>query len=174
MKIRKAQAVDDFASAFAQEENLPEAPVIAPVAEVKQKVPETKKPVRSNLASDVVVTVNEYAQILVDDDSEIKKFEIKGEVKLTINNPLDNRVALNMNCDGEMKFKTPSKVDSGRWSENRQISLSSEKATWAVGGSKATTVLRWRQSLDDPDELPMLFTVWGDEEDDGAVLSIEF
>lgn len=173
MKIRKAQAADDFASAFAQEENLP-AVVDEPVDvkhEYKAKAPE---PHSAASGVDVSVAVKEYLQLVVDDDSEIKKFEVKGEVKLTVNNPLDNRCVLNLSCPNQLRSKTPSKVDQGRWADNNQIALSNDNSTWAVGASKAATIIRWRQTIDDPDLAPLLFTVWADEDGDGTVMTVEF
>lgn len=170
MKIRKAQAADDFASAFAQEENLQPVQPAQDVEEVEVKV---KTPAAAQSGVDVQVVINEYLQLLVDDDSEIKKFEIKGEVKISINNPLDNRATFQFSPLDDIKSRTPSKVDSSAWSTDNKIGLINGKGSWPVGSSKSTTALRWKQSIRDPDEVPMLFTVWADAEDDGTILSLE-
>jgi hypothetical protein len=169
LRLKKTAKEDDFVSAFTKENKLPSGGFVAP--------PVVEAPVEEPIQAGVVkVVVSEQMLVLVDDECEIQKMEIKGEMKLTVTNPDDSRVAVSMTRpSSDIKFKTPSKVNLKLWNSDNTIALVNPDHAWIVGSHKATAVLKYRMVGSDSSQLPIKFALWADQEDEETlVVTLEY
>lgn len=167
---KKKKTTDAFMDALGKEEVLPKG---MPGASGSVNAQQAKEVKRQN----VHVTVEEKIVCAFDRDATLKKIEIKGELKLCVNDPDVSRVmvhtGISPDAQPSFQFRLLPKIDKNPWTESGVLTLKDPTKPFPVGADNAPVILKWRIQPKDSDAVPFNVTVWVNDEDGQSVVSAE-
>ena len=130
---------------------------------------------RSGPIADVEIDCSERFEIVLDREGVLKKYEIRGDFEIAVNNPdcgqcivvIDNKRSgglltpiLEKTADfGKIHWKLHPKMDLRLWNLNSVLKLKDEKR-YKIGRACRTSILHWRMSTANEDTVPLSLDYW--------------
>eukprot|EP00455_Lapot_gusevi_P025234 TRINITY_DN2648_c0_g1_i2.p1 TRINITY_DN2648_c0_g1~~TRINITY_DN2648_c0_g1_i2.p1 ORF type:complete len:391 (+),score=169.81 TRINITY_DN2648_c0_g1_i2:118-1173(+) len=175
MALGKAKKTDLFFESLKQEEQLVAASMPAAAAAAasgRQAVEEPRAP-----SNGLKVGVEELVNISLERDGGVRKFEVRGEVKLTIVDPDVARVCLV--CEPPAKnsgiqYRPHPKIDAKAWTSEGLLVLKDRSKPFPVGTENSCAILKWRLANTDEELVPLTVNFWPSSENGRSVVSVEY
>lgn len=167
MQLAKGNKSNDFMAAFSKEEKMPAG--AAPMAAAAQHVVEAHVQHRT-----VTISVDEKLHLELEREGGVQKMEVKGDVKLCIFDPDQNKVLVK--TSGAVKaiqYSLHPKMDKAAWESEGVLSLKDRSKGFPIGSDNAPLVLRYRWSSKDEHDIPFSINVWPNTEDGRSVVNVE-
>jgi len=111
----------------------------------------------------------------IDFASQVKKLEVKGEMKIVVSDPDDAKIIIKTTglTNPEFKLRVAPKVDSNSWTKNAAVLWKDGKG-FPVGADNAAVVLKWRFSSGDDRQIPITLNFWSNVEDGRTVVTVDY
>ena len=180
MQLGKGKkTTEDFFSSIAKEDSsVTEAAAAAPTRSSAVGNAAAAQP--SPVASSDGVSVQIIEQIIceLERDGSLRRFEIKGEMKLQVFEPELCRIVVHTNAaldeKAGWKCRLHPKMNKQLWASGQQLGLADPSKPFPVGSDKAFDVLKWRKVESDDSAVPLTLNVWPNAEDGETVVSCEY
>lgn len=174
--LKKKAAQDDFIKEFAKEEKLS-----ASDFQAAQRVPDPQaaaEPVAIVYAHPHIA-ITEAMTILLDQEGEVKKIDLKGELKVFVSDPDESRIVIQTTADVKnnehgFKFRPNPKVNNKAFSAGGLVMKKDLKQAFSVGNDNATVAVKWILRSKDEDLVPLTVSFWASPEDGVSVVSMEY
>ncbi|KAH6661347.1 coatomer subunit delta [Truncatella angustata] len=152
----------------------PLVPVAAPAPAAEPAAPRAS----TTLDRDAIhVTVNETISAKLSKEGSVNSLSVTGDLTLRVLDPSLTKVKLALSATPShgAQFRTHPNVDKAAFNSSRTIQMSNLARGFPV--NNAVGVLRWRASpkVDDPEAVPIQFTVWVNKGSEGNYgLTVEY
>jgi len=123
----------------------------------------------------LLVDASETLTVEMGADGSMRKFEVKGGVKLTCFSPDVSRVMVKTNGPLKKPFMTrmQPRLDKKKWAKGFLGSKDPSKA-FPTGSADALTLVTWKLASQDEDMVPFTINCWPATEGNSSVVSVEF
>jgi len=123
----------------------------------------------------VEILISEKLFVSFDRDGALKKFEIKGDMEVAVNDPSSTQcvIVTNINPKKSLSFGKPTwrlhpRMDANEWKKGI-LCLKDKQKKFRVGRSSKTSILKWRMSTDNDEQIPITIEFWPEAESNGSV-----
>jgi len=123
----------------------------------------------------IEISISEKLFVTFDRDGGMKKFEIKGDMEVAVNDPSSTQCVIetNINPSKKLKFGKPTwrlhpRMNSNKWKKGI-LCLKDEQKKFRVGRSSKTSILKWRMTTNDDENVPISIEFWPEAESNGTV-----
>jgi len=124
----------------------------------------------------IEVTICEKMFVCFDRDGGMKKFEIKGDMEVAVNDPTSTQCVIETNMSPNAKHELFDKItwrlhprmNSSKWKKGI-LCLKDAQKKFRVGRNSKTSILKWRMSTSDDQNVPIAITFWPEQESNGSV-----
>jgi len=128
----------------------------------------------------VEIVVREQLLVTMDRDGAMKKFNVKGDMEVVVNDPNATRCVIETNIDptrrlsfGKPAWKLHPRMDSSQWKRG-VLRLKDLNKQFKVGRSAKQSILKWRMSTSDEEQLPLTLEVWPEQESGSVTVNAQF
>jgi len=122
----------------------------------------------------VKVKIQEKCVVECDRDGTMKKFQVEGDINLTVMNPDFAKIDVNIERDGmDGNFRTHPKLDKKAWKKSETISWKDKEKGFPVGSSNKQPVLKWKIRSKE-EEPPIKINFWPSEENGVPVITCSY
>ncbi len=152
-----------------QKEKLFQKPQDAFVEEAKAQEPIAVNPLLEN----VVIEIEEKISCSVNKDGELDKFEVKGIIFLTVNDPKKNNpvAILSFQPVKGFNFKPHPELDKQTWNKQKALSASDKDQGFPVG--TRLDAVRYNYRSKDETDLPFTVNVFNSKKQNKNVITLE-
>eukprot|EP01083_Nonionella_stella_P060735 158446_1 len=123
----------------------------------------------------IEIIISEKLFVTFDRDGGLKKFEVKGDMEVAVNDPSATQCVIqtNINPAKKLKFGKPTwrlhpRMNSSEWKKGI-LCLKDEQKKFRVGRSSRTSILKWRMTTQEDSHVPISIEFWPEAESDGTV-----
>lgn len=171
-KTRKSE--DSFLKAVSSEEKLMGLPISGSAGLGAPATSAATSPTPSR--SGVHVLVDERIVATLEREGGVKSLDIKGELKVTIYDPDDSKLAINTsyNKSKEIKWRLNPRINKAAFEQDGVIVPTDATKPWPVGSDNAPVILRWRLQSSDESLVPLTLNFWPNVEDGRSVVNVEY
>jgi len=130
--------------------------------------------------SPIEITISEKLLVTMDRDGVMKKFEVKGDMEVLVNDPDSTQciIETNVNPSRKLDFGKPAwrlhpRMNSSEWKKG-VLCLKDLQKKFRVGRGGKTSILKWRMSTTDEDRLPLTLEFWPEQESGSVTVNAQF
>jgi len=130
--------------------------------------------------SPIEISISERLMVTLDRDGAMKKFEVKGDMEVVVNDPDSTQCVIETNVNpkrkldfGKPTWKVHPRMNSSEWKRG-VLCLKDLQKKFKVGRSNKTAILRWRMATKDEDRLPLTIEFWPEQEAGAVTVSAQF
>jgi len=130
--------------------------------------------------SPIEITISEKLLVTMDRDGVMKKFEVKGDMEVLVNDPDSTQciIETNVNPSRKLDFGKPAwrlhpRMNSSEWKKG-VLCLKDLQKKFRVGRSGKTSILKWRMATTDEDRLPLTLEFWPEQESGAVTVNAQF
>ena len=130
--------------------------------------------------SPIEITISERLMVTLDRDGAMKKFEVKGDMEVVVNDPDSTQCVIETNVNpkrklefGKPTWKVHPRMNSTEWKKG-VLCLKDLQKKFKVGRSNKTAILRWRMATKDEDRLPLTIEFWPEQESGAVTVSAQW
>ena len=124
----------------------------------------------------IEVFISEKLYVSFDRDGGMKKFEIKGDMEVAVNDPSSTQCVIETNMSPNAKNRMFDKItwrlhprmNSSEWKKG-VLCLKDSKKKFRVGRNSKTSILKWRMSSNDDSNVPLVIEFWPEASSNGSV-----
>ena len=123
----------------------------------------------------IEIMISEKLFVTFDRDGALKKFEIKGDMEVAVNDPSSTQCVIetNINPSKKLKFGKPTwrlhpRMNSNQWKKGI-LCLKDAQKKFRVGRSSKTSILKWRMTTSDDSNIPISIEFWPEAESNGSI-----
>jgi len=124
----------------------------------------------------IEVIISEKLYVSFDRDGGMKKFEIKGDMEVAVNDPSSTQCVIETNMKPSAKHELFDKIawrlhprmNSTEWKKGI-LCLKDAQKKFRVGRNSKTSILKWKMSSSDDGNVPIAITFWPETESNGSV-----
>ena len=183
---KKMKKEDEFINQFAKEEKLSASDFQQQIVSSNNLINKANNTMESSSSQVQVmhahphIEIEENLLVKFDNEGEINKIEIKGDMKLIIMSPnearciIETQSAIEQNEELDFKFRFNPKINAKEFNKNGiiQKKLSSP---YAIGNDNATVVAKWLlRSKDNEVLIPFMINFWPNQEDNLTIVTIDY
>eukprot|EP00486_Rosalina_sp_Unknown_P005034 CAMPEP_0201577854 /NCGR_PEP_ID=MMETSP0190_2-20130828/24412_1 /ASSEMBLY_ACC=CAM_ASM_000263 /TAXON_ID=37353 /ORGANISM="Rosalina sp." /LENGTH=506 /DNA_ID=CAMNT_0048010347 /DNA_START=256 /DNA_END=1776 /DNA_ORIENTATION=+ len=123
----------------------------------------------------IEIMISEKLFVTFDRDGALKKFEIKGDMEVAVNDPSSTQCVIetNINPSKKLRFGKPTwrlhpRMNSSQWKKGI-LCLKDAQKKFRVGRSSKTSILKWRMTTSDDSNIPITIEFWPEAESNGTI-----